>query len=429
MSTKDLLGASGISRRDMLRLGAGGLGLGLLGGVGTVPPVLAQAARSVAANPTGRILVVFEWFGGNDGLNTIVPYADPLYYRHRPTIGIPESDVLKIDERFGWHRSMRGMKNLYDDGKLAIVHGVGYDQPSFSHFTSMSYWHTAAPNSGNEYGWVGRTAANLDPRGLRENMIVNVAQSQTLAVKAPVHVPLVFVDPVAFKRGAFAQEKPVLDALAPLGAERTPVSDAHRYVLEVTKSAAQASEVVRAAWSRYQAKADPDMRLLDLNKVVALIEADFPTQLYYVPLRGSLFDTHVNQAAPHDRQLQYCADAIAGFFREMERIGRADDVVMYVHSEFGRRVPENTSLGTDHGTAQVNFVIGNGVSGGMYGEPPSLSDLVLGDNLESTTDFRRVYATLIADWLGADATQVLGQRFETLGMFATRAMPAGTGAA
>src|SRR5204863_528501 len=125
-----------------------------------------------------------------------------------------------------------------------------------------------------------------------------------------------------------------------------------------------------------------------LDKVAALIEADFPTKLYYVPLRNSLFDTHVNQAAPHDRQLEYCADAIAGFFQEMKRIGRADDVVMYVHSEFGRRVPENTSLGTDHGTAQVNFIVGNKVKGGMYGAPPSLTNLVLDGNLENTTDFR-----------------------------------------
>ena len=205
-----------------------------------------------------------------------------------------------------------------------------------------------------------------------------------------------------------------LAGLDTLGAEVSPVGDAHRYVLEVTRSAAQASEVVRAAWSRYAAKANPDLRLLDLNKVVALIEADFPTKLYYVPLRGSLFDTHVNQSAPHDRQLQYCSDAIEGFFQEMQRIGRADDVVMYVHSEFGRRVPENTSLGTDHGTAQVNFVIGNAVKGGMYGTPPSLTELVLGDNLASTTDFRRVYATLIEDWLGADAAGVLGQPFDTL---------------
>jgi uncharacterized protein (DUF1501 family) len=410
----NLPSASGVSRRELLQLGAGGLGLGLAGGLGVVPPVLAQATRSAAATATGKILVVFEWFGGNDGLNTIVPYGDPLYYRHRPTIGIKEADVLPIDAQFGWHKSLQGMKNLYDDGKVAIVHGVGYDQPSFSHFTSLSFWHTGAPNSGNEYGWVGRTAASIDPTAQRDNLIVNISDSQTLAVKAEKHVPLVFVDPARFQRGLFAQELPVIEAL---GAAASPVGDAHRYVLEVTKSAAQASAVVRAAWAEYTRKANPDLRLLDLNKVVALIEADFPTKLYYVPLRGSLFDTHVNQAAPHDRQLQYCADAIEGFFAEMRRIGRADDVVMYVHSEFGRRVPENTSLGTDHGTAQVNFIIGNAVKGGLYGRPPSLAELVLGDNLESTTDFRRVYAALI-EWLGADAAQVLGRRFDSLGVLA-----------
>lgn len=414
MSTKNPFQGSGISRRRLLQLGAGGFGVGLMGGIGTVPPALAQAARQAATGTSGRILVVFEWFGGNDGLNTIVPYADPLYHRHRPTIGLKESDVLKIDAQFGWHRSMRGMKNLYDDGRVAIVHGVGYEQPSFSHFTSMSFWHTAAPNSGNEYGWVGRTASAIDPGAASPNLIVNVANSQTLAVRSDRHVPLVFVDPETFQRGVYAQQKAVIDSL---GQGSTSVGDAHRYVLEVTRSAAQASEAVRDAWRRYGAKANPDLRLLDLDKVAALIEADFPTRLYYVPLRNSLFDTHVNQASPHERQLQYCSDAIEGFFREMERIGRADDVVMYVHSEFGRRVPENTSLGTDHGTAQVNFVIGNAVRGGMYGRPPSLADLVLGDNLETTTDFRRVYATLLEEWLEADAAAVLGRPFETLGMF------------
>src|SRR4030095_3986848 len=171
---------------------------------------------------------------------------------------------------------------------------------------------------------------------------------------------------------------------------------------------------------RSKGRENPDLRLLDLDKVAALIEADFPTKLYYVPLRNSLFDTHVNQAAPHDRQLEYCSDAIEGFFREMERIGRADEVVMYVHSEFGRRVPENTSLGTDHGTAQVNFVIGNAVQGGVHGGSAgvtqSLSNLVLGDNLANTTDFRDVYATLIERWLGVDAAKVLGQRFTHVDM-------------
>jgi len=135
MPTKHLLSGSGVTRRDMIRLGAGGLGFGLFGGFGPVPRVFSQASLQAAAGDSRRILVVFEWFGGNDGLNTIVPYGDAMYYTHRPTIGIREKDLLKIDAHFGWHKSMRGMKKLYDEGKLAIVQGVGYDQPSFSHFT------------------------------------------------------------------------------------------------------------------------------------------------------------------------------------------------------------------------------------------------------------------------------------------------------
>src|SRR4249920_2493085 len=236
MTIKNRLDDSGVSRRDILRLGAGGMGFSLFGGVGPVPSVLGQASRAAAANPSGKILVVFEWFGGNDGLNTIVPYGDPMYYKHRPTIGLKEKDLLKIDAHIGWHRSMTGMKQLYDDGKVAVIQGVGYDQPSFSHFTSISFWHTGAPNSGNEYGWIGRTASALDADGTRQNLIVNVSDSQTLAVKAEKHVPLVFIDPTRFQRGVFAQEKPVLDAL---GAPHAPVGDAHKYVLEVTRSAAQ----------------------------------------------------------------------------------------------------------------------------------------------------------------------------------------------
>ena len=135
-------------------------------------------------------------------------------------------------------------------------------------------------------------------------------------------------------------------------------------------------------------------------------------------LRNSLFDTHVNQESPHNRQVQYCSDAVWGFFEEMKRLGKQDDVAMLIHSEFGRRVPENTSLGTDHGTANVSFVLGGGVTGGQYGTPPSLTELVLDDNLQHTTDFRRVYATLIEEYLRhPSSADVLGQRFKTLGMF------------
>ena len=145
---------------------------------------------------------------------------------------------------------------------------------------------------------------------------------------------------------------------------------------------------------------------------------DFPARLYYVRLQNSLFDTHVNQESPHNRQIQYCSDAVWAFYEEMKRLGKQDDVAILIHSEFGRRVPENTSLGTDHGTANVSFVLGGGVKGGQYSTPPSLTELVHGDNLQHTIDFRRVYATLIEEFLGySKSEQVLGDKFKTLNMF------------
>ena len=406
---------SGVSRRQALKIGGRGLALGLMGGgVSALPPLFGAASEAVAATP-GKILVVFEWFGGYDGLSTFVPYGDDALYRQRPTIGVREENVIKVDEHFGFQKSMLGMHRLWDEGNVAVIHGAGYDQPSFSHFTSSSYWHTGAPNSGEPYGWYGRTADTLDPHGT-PNYLVNISSTQTLAVRAREHVPVVFDDPSAFTRAVFHPERPHIDNL-----DRGQVArnDVHQFMLDVNRSARDASALVSEAWESYNLTRNPDLRLLDLDKVVALIENDFPARLYYVRLQGSLFDTHVNQESPHNRQVQYCSDAVWGFFEEMKRIGKQDEVAIFVHSEFGRRVPENTSLGTDHGTANVAFVLGGGVKGGQYSTPVSLTDLVLGDNLRHTTDFRNVYATLIEEFLGHRKSEdILGEKFETLGMFA-----------
>lgn len=406
---------SGVSRRQALKIGGRGLALGLMGGgVSALPPLFGAASEAVAATP-GKILVVFEWFGGYDGLSTFVPYGDDALYRQRPTIGVREENVIKVDEHFGFQKSMLGMHRLWDEGNVAVIHGAGYDQPSFSHFTSSSYWHTGAPNSGEPYGWYGRTADTLDPHGT-PNYLVNISSTQTLAVRAREHVPVVFDDPSAFTRAVFHPERPHIDNL-----DRGQVArnDVHQFMLDVNRSARDASALVSQAWESYNLTRNPDLRLLDLDKVVALIENDFPARLYYVRLQGSLFDTHVNQESPHNRQVQYCSDAVWGFFEEMKRIGKQDEVAIFVHSEFGRRVPENTSLGTDHGTANVAFVLGGGVKGGQYSTPVSLTDLVLGDNLRHTTDFRNVYATLIEEFLGHRKSEdILGEKFKTLGMFA-----------
>ena len=405
---------SGVSRRQALKLGARGIALGLLGGgIGPVPPLFGAAAEAVAAT-AGKILVVFEWFGGYDGLSTFVPYGDDALYRHRPTIGVREADVIKVDDHFGFQKSMLGMHRMWDEGKVAVIHGAGYDQPSFSHFTSASYWHTGAPNSGEQYGWYGRTADALDPDGT-PNYLVNISPTQTLAVRARDHVPVVFSDPNAFTRAVFHQQRPHIENL---DAGQVAHGDVHKFLLDVNRSARDASALVTQAWKNYGSTRNTNVRLMDLDKVVALIENDFPARLYYVRLRNSLFDTHVNQESPHNRQVQYCADAVWGFFEEMKRLGKQDEVAILVHSEFGRRVPENTSLGTDHGTANVAFVIGGGVKGGQYSKPVSLTELVHGDNLQHTVDFRSVYATLIEEFLGyRESEKVLGSKFQTLGMF------------
>ena len=412
MSKLDL---SRMTRRDLMRAGLLGIGAGAAGTL-RVPTLFARAAEAVAAQTAneGRILVVYELSGGNDGLNTLVPYGDDAYYNHRPQIGLAADGLRKIDDHFGFNPGMPGFERLYKDGKMAVVHGCGYEDPSFSHFSSMAYWHTAAPNSGEAYGWIGRLADELVPGGT-PNFVVNIDSRQSLAVRSREHVPVVFNDPNKFARESFYQEREALGRVADdVGGENASRS----FLLDIARSANSASALVREAWANYRSPVDYGIVGSDLPKVAALIEADMPTRLYYTAYRNNAFDTHVFQNDLHRRLLTYASDALSGFMQDMERIGRADDVVVMVFSEFGRRVPENVSLGTDHGAANLMFVVGNPVQGGHYGEVPSLTELDEGDNLVYTTDFRRVYATVIEGWLGHGNTrEILNGEFEPFDMF------------
>jgi uncharacterized protein (DUF1501 family) len=403
------------TRRELLRAAVGGLGLGAAGAIG-LPPFFGTAARALAAEAadSDRILVVLELSGGNDGLNTLVPFGDDAYYRHRPTIGIKRQPLRRIDDMFGWSPGMAGFERLYKDGRMAIVHGCGYANPSFSHFSSMAYWHTAAPNSGEEFGWVGRLADSLKPGGA-PNFIVNIDETQSLAVRSRDHTPVVFDHPDKLARKGSFQTRPLLSHVDE-GSRPTNASQA--YLRDVARSARDASTLVREAWARYRSPIDYGIVPVDLPKVAALIEAGLPTRLFYTAYRHNAFDTHVHQGDLHARLLTYVSDAVAGFMRDVERIGRADRVVLMIFSEFGRRVPENTSLGTDHGTANLMFVVGTQVRGGHYGARPSLTTLAEGDNLAYTTDFRRVYATVMDGWLGFKKTdELLRGSFETFPMF------------
>ncbi len=406
---------SSISRRRLLGTGASALALGAAGEGLTfgLTSTLARAAEETQKS-SSRILVVLELSGANDGLNTLVPYANDAYYKLRPRLGIPEKKLLKIDDHHGFSGGMKGFEQLYKDGKLAIVHGCGYAQPNFSHFTSMAYWHTAAPNSGQALGWVGRLADSLHPEGV-PNFIVNIDEAQSLAVSSSRHTPVVFNDPERFMRKGDALVRPMFEHIEQASSEDNP---SQKFLADVARSAQEASQQVREAWAKYKTPVDYGIVPLGLNKIASLIEANMPTRLYYTSYPHNMFDTHVHQADLHARILTYTSDTVAAFIRDMERIGRGDDVTVLMFSEFGRRAAENTNLGTDHGTANLMFIAGKNLKGGHYGAPSSLTKLMPDGNLEYTVDFRRVYATMIEGWLQhKDSASILRDKFETFPIF------------
>jgi uncharacterized protein (DUF1501 family) len=400
----------------MYGIGVGGMLPLLLSRTSAALSAQALQGTSIEKHPN-RILVVIELSGGNDGLNTVVPFGDAAYYRARPKLGIAEREVITVANGFGFHPSMVGFERLYKDGRLAVIHGCGYDHPSLSHFSSMGFWHTGVPNGGEPLGWLGRLADATYP-AVTKNVIVNLGNSQSLAVRSQQHSPLVFDDPGRFRRDGTDEEK---QALAMLSTPRTTSNATLDFLAATAKNATESSDFVRRASSTYRTPVDYGQGgglAGNLQRVAALIAAEMPTRLYYVTYAGNSFDTHVQQADLHTRLLMYTADAVRGFMDDVARLGRGDDVAVMIFTEFGRRVEENGSLGTDHGTATPMFLIGEGVKGGFYGLHPSLTDLDDG-NLKMTTDFRRVYATAIKEWLGYDQTQaVLKGTFAPMGVFA-----------
>ena len=401
------------TRRNFLRDGLNGIGV-----TAGLPLLLGRASEALAAEQgqSERILVVVELSGGNDGLNTVVPYDNDEYYRVRPNLGIPKSKAIAISDDAGFHPSLVGFERLYKDGLMAVVEGCGYPNPSLSHFSSMGYWHSGVPNSGESLGWVGRFADAYDPAS-KPNEIINIGSSQSPAVRGEAHSPLVFDDPRQLRREGSEAEK---SALVRYSSERESANPALAFLRSTAKNAAEGGALVRDAWASYSTPIDYGLGVgvaTDLRKVAALIAADLPTRIYYVSYRGNAFDTHVHQADLHDRLLMYTADAVNGFMKDLERIGRRQDVGVMMFTEFGRRVEENASQGTDHGTAGPMFVVGEGVQGGFYGQTASLTDLDDG-NLKMTTDFRRVYSTMIAEWMGyQDTTSILKGEFAPLGIF------------
>jgi uncharacterized protein (DUF1501 family) len=369
----------------------------------------------IAQTASNRTLIVVQMAGGNDGLNTVVPFTDPLYLKMRPTLGLPGTKILPLDTRLGLHPNLQPLKKLWDDGHLAIVEGVGYPNQSLSHFQAMDIWQTLDLNGNGSEGWLGKLVAGLvDVDGHPFKAIdigVQTAQAlQSITTQVPtianVKTYNLYPDPVD-SDGGHAR----LQALMNLY-NSYPKTAPYAALLDTTALSAQdGSRQLHQADATYRpAVTYPKGPFADGLKVLAeAIVQGLGLRVGYVTLGG--FDTHANQQATHDALMLTLANGLSAFYNDLAAHGKADNVVIMTWSEFGRRVEENGSLGTDHGTAAPLFVLGNAVNRGIYGEPPSLSSLDQNGNLKYTLDFRSVYATVLDRWMGASSKDVLGGSF------------------
>jgi uncharacterized protein (DUF1501 family) len=429
------------TRREFLRTSA-------LGGAvaWTIPTFLANTFASLDAEAKdanhpitgkdGTILVVLQMAGGNDGLNTVVPYSNDYYQKARRRIGLAAKQVLKINDTLGLHPNLEGFKELYDAGSMSVIQGIGYPNPNRSHFRSTEIWQTASDSEKFEaYGWLGRYFDNAC-KGADPTVGINIGQQmpQAFSAQHPAGISVDspknyrFVSSEHAKKGEMdAEERSYremngFDHMDADGGSITAVHGAIKHkgspldFIERTALDAQVSSDKILAISRsVENKAKyPQSDLANRLKLVAqLIGGGLPTRIFYVSQGG--YDTHANQTGAHERLMRDLGDSVKAFVADLKAQGNFERVLVMTFSEFGRRVAENANNGTDHGAAAPMFVIGNKVKVGLLGKYPSLapSDLVNGD-LKFTTDFRTVYAAVLEQWLKTKSEPVLGNKFTPL---------------
>ena len=403
-----------ISRRQLLARTLRGSSLVALNA--TVPGFVARTAHAAAAGKDS-VLVVLEMTGGNDGLNTVIPYADDLYHKARPTLRQTKEEVIRLDDHVGLNSAMRGFRSMWDAGHLAVVQGVGYPNPQRSHFESMDIWHSADPKGLATTGWLGRAAAETENRAGGVPILQLGGSRLPLAVAgAPAGGAVSVSDQNSFRLefggGKIAQQQARRRLIEGLAApsSRPTADDLVNFVQRRQVQTLTAVETLRDLLEGPNAVPRSGSGLSQkLQLVAGLIARGFGTRIFYVSLEG--FDTHANQGPAHANLLSDLAYGVASFFETLKKTGHDGRVRLMTFSEFGRRVRENGSRGTDHGAASCLFVAGPSIKGGVVGEHPSLADLD-DDDLKFHTDFRRIYASLIDDWLGCDSKAVLGTKWE-----------------
>ncbi len=395
------------TRRKFLTLTSGVVAAGAIAPVLNLNEI-ASAAVSRPLAPGTPILVMLTLYGGNDGLNTVIPYTDSLYYSSRPEISYKAETVLPLDAELALNPSMKGLKNLWDQNKVAIIRGVGYPNPDRSHFSSMAKWQTASPAKNINTGWLGR-------------WIDSQAEDSMLAISLGSVLPPLFAG--AKRSGSVLPLGGLVIPKGTIGVNCQQLSKVSRSDSNLMAAAATSMRNLFSVSSTVQpvlkapAPVNPDLPTVNggnaggdsnlaqqLDVVAKLIAAGAPTKVWSVSLGG--FDTHANEANAQAELLGVVSDSISRFMGQLKSTNRATDVTVVVYSEFGRRVVGNGSQGTDHGTSGPMFIIGDKVKGGFYGDQPSLKNLIKGD-LAVTTDFRDVYATLLEGLLKAPAGQSL----------------------
>lgn len=417
------------TRRDFLKTTVGASSLLAVGGV--VPEFLANTAIAAdkAEKKLDTVLVVIELTGGNDGLNTVAPYGDDLYHKARPTLAFKKNEVQKLDDYHGLHPSMGEMKRLFDDKRLAVIQGVGYPNPDRSHFESMDIWQLADPKRAQVSGWLARGIPNMhvSDAGVPGMYIGN--DRLPVAMQGADGGVISLADRASFRlqlTGNAGTRKKLIEELneGKDPAKADLASFVRKRQLQTYTSLQKIEEALREAGGSGRGvntqfvngrvvRNDPD----DLNTlggklglIGRMIQKGLGTRIFYVQLGG--FDTHARQGETHESLLNQLSSSIGMLFNTLHG-EHSERVIVMTYSEFGRRVKENGSRGTDHGSGSCMFVAGTQVVGGLVGKHPSLSDLTDGD-IKYHTDFRRVYATLLDEWLGVDSRGVLGDTFEKL---------------
>ena len=378
----------------------------------------------MAGNGNGKdpVFVVVQLTGGNDFMNTLIPYTSPVYHDNRPLVGIPQEQVIQLDDTLGFHPQMGPFKDLYDKGMVGIVQGIGYPNSNRSHFRGMDIWHTCEPFEVSTIGWLGRTLRELDPEGENPLTGVNFGVGLPRAMAMP-GVPVTSVsnlDNYGLMTGIEIENErnQALDIFKQMYGQAIGTGPVMEYLSRTGQDVLSGADLIKVAPERYESSVEyaDNPIAKSLRDVARVHTADLGTRVFYTQHGG--YDTHANEVPTHPKLIGDLSGAIHDFFDDLEEHDADDNVVMLVFTEFGRRIYDNGS-GTDHGSGGGAFLIGKPVAGGLYSEYPSLdrSRWANGEDLEHTIDYRGIYGTVLEQWLSVEAAPIVGGQYEQINPF------------